>query len=28
VTEDQIDEMLELLSRALRRAVDRVGATR
>jgi len=28
VTEDQIDEMLELLTRALRRAADRVGATR
>lgn len=28
VTEDQIDHMLELLTRALRRAADRVGATR
>ena len=28
VTEDQIDEMLELFTRALRRAADRVGATR
>jgi adenosylmethionine-8-amino-7-oxononanoate aminotransferase len=28
VTEDQIDEMLELWTRALRRATDRVGATR
>jgi adenosylmethionine-8-amino-7-oxononanoate aminotransferase len=28
VTEDQIDEILELLTRALRRAADRVGATR
>jgi adenosylmethionine-8-amino-7-oxononanoate aminotransferase len=28
VTEDQIDELLELLTRALRRAADRVGATR
>jgi adenosylmethionine-8-amino-7-oxononanoate aminotransferase len=28
VTEDQIDEMLELLTRALRRAADRVGVTR
>ena len=28
VTEDQIDEMLELLTRALRRAADRVGAMR
>jgi adenosylmethionine-8-amino-7-oxononanoate aminotransferase len=28
VTEDQIDEMLELFARALRRAADRVGATR
>jgi adenosylmethionine-8-amino-7-oxononanoate aminotransferase len=28
VTEDQIDEILELFARALRRAADRVGATR
>jgi Adenosylmethionine-8-amino-7-oxononanoate aminotransferase len=28
VTEDQIDEMLELWTRALRRAADRVGAPR
>lgn len=28
VTEDQIDEMLELLTRAVRLAADRVGATR
>ncbi len=28
VTEDQIDEMLELLTRSLRRAADRVGVTR
>jgi adenosylmethionine-8-amino-7-oxononanoate aminotransferase len=28
VTEDQIDEMLELLTRALRRAAERVGVTR
>jgi hypothetical protein len=28
ITEDQIDEMLELFTRALRRAADRVGATR
>ncbi len=28
VTEDQIDEIVELLTRALRDAADRVGATR
>ena len=28
VTEDQIDEMLVLMTRALRRAADRVGARR
>lgn len=28
VTEDQIDELMELVTRALRRAADRVGATR